>query len=280
MAIFCDKIYLTRLRINLQGCEKISMPNSEEDTEISKVLFELASNRRASILFEVEKRNLKMQQIAKSLDMTVTESFRHLQRLTEAKLVEKKVDGTYTITSLGNLATSFLLGFNFILKNSDFFLEHDVTSLPYEFVNRLGELSGGESCQEAMSNMNRARKVVVEAEKFLWAMGEQVDSSHIQPTSEKISKGFEFKFIMQQNLAKLFKNSRAGILKGSRYIDRICVSLLISEKEASVLFRRHNGVMDYVGLFGTDKKFLKWCGDLFIYYWERAGHWYPGIQIE
>ena len=75
--------------------------NVEDSEEISKVLFELSSNRRANILFEIEKENFKMQQIAKSLDMTVTETFRHLQRLTDAKLVEKKANGTYTITSLG-----------------------------------------------------------------------------------------------------------------------------------------------------------------------------------
>jgi len=131
-----------------------------------------------------------------------------------------------------------------------------------------------------MSNMNRARKIVLDAEKSLWAMGEQVDSSHIQPTNDKMSKGLEFKFIMQNNLAKEFKNSQAEILKGSRYLERIDVSLLVSEKEASVLFRRHNGVMDYVGLFGTDEKFRKWCADLFMYYWERAERWYPGIQIK
>ena len=73
--------------------------------------------------------------------MTVTETFRHLQRLTDAKLIEKKVDGTYTITSLGNLATGFLRGFNFVLKNGGYFLEHDVSSLPYEFVSRLGDYS-------------------------------------------------------------------------------------------------------------------------------------------
>ncbi len=58
----------------------------------------------------------QMQQITRSLDITVTETFRHLQRLTEAKLVEKKVDSTYAITSQGKLATGFLSGFNFVLK--------------------------------------------------------------------------------------------------------------------------------------------------------------------
>jgi len=126
-----------------------------------------------------------MQQIAKSLDMTVTETFRHIQRLTDAKLVEKKANGTYTITSLGNLATGFLTGFNFILKNGNYFLEHDINYIPYEFVNRLGELSSAEFCTEAMSGFNRVRKMVLESEKYIWSIAEQVDSSHVKPTTDK-----------------------------------------------------------------------------------------------
>jgi predicted transcriptional regulator len=253
----------------------------EDSEEISKVLFELSSNRRASILFEVGKGNLKMQQIAKSLDMTVTETFRHLQRLTDAKLLEKKVEGTYAITSLGKLATGFLSSFNFILKNGYYFLDHDVSCLPYELVNRLGELSHAEFCKEAMSGFNRVRKMVFEAEKFIWTVAEQVDSSHVGPTTEKVSKGLDFKFIMQKELAKNFATAKdAEVLTGSRHMERIPVTLVINEKEATVVFRRNNGVMDYMGLFGTDEKFRKWCEDLFMYYWERAERWYPGIQIK
>ncbi len=244
------------------------------------MLFELSSNRRANMLFEIEKGRLKMQQIAKALDMTVTETFRHLQRLTEAKLVEKKVDGTYAITSLGSLATGFLSGFNFILKNSDYFLEHDVSCIPYEFVNRLGELSNAEFCTEAMSGFNRVRRMVFEAQQYIWSIAEQVDTSHVQPTTEKRSKGLDFRFIMQEDLAKAYANMQGTeVLSGSKYLKRVPVTLVINEKEATVVFRRHSGVMDYMGLFGTDEKLRKWCQDLFLYYWERAQKWYPGIQI-
>lgn len=251
-----------------------------ESEEISKVLFELSSNRRASILFEVGKSSLKMQQIAKSLDMTVTETFRHLQRLTDADLVEKKVDGTYTITSLGKLATGFLSGFNFILKNGDYFLTHDVNNLPYEFVNRLSELSKAEFCNEAITAFNRVRKIVSNAEKYIWTMAAQVDSSTREPTAEKKAKGLDFRFIMQEDLAKSFAGSKAPVLVASRYIKRIPVTLIATEKEASVVFRSHSGVFDYMGLFGSDEKFRKWCEDLFLYYWERSLHWYSGIEIK
>lgn len=256
------------------------MANNEEDSEISKGLFELASNRRASILLELEKQNLKMQQIVKSLDMTTTETFRHLQRLGEAKLVEKNTDGAYSITSLGKLATGFLSSFNFILKNGDYFLEHDVSCLPYEFVNRLGELSAGEFCGDTLATMNRVRKMVYSAEKCIWAMAEQTESSHVQPTKEKLSKAFDLRFIMSKALGKVLKNSKeVELLKGSRYIEQIGVTILITEKEAVVHLRRHNGNMDYVGFFGTDEKFRKWCEDLFMYYWERAERWYSDIKI-
>jgi len=255
------------------------MSSKEEDGDVSKVLFELASNRRASILFEVQKQSFKMQQIARFLDMNVTETFRHLQRLSEAKLVEKRVDGTYAITSLGNLAIGLLSSLNFILKNGSYFLEHDISCLPYEFVNRLGELSNGEFCGDTVTHFNRLREMVYDAEEYIWAMAEQVESSHAQSTNEKVSKGLQFRFIMQQDLAKTIRiYPEVEHLKERRILERIHVTLLITEKESVVNFRRLDGEMDYIGFFGKDERFRKWTRDLFMYYWERAERWYPSMQ--
>jgi predicted transcriptional regulator len=255
------------------------MSKNSEDPEISKVIFELSSNRRASILFEVQERSLKMQQIAKNLDMTVTETFRHLQRLTDAKLIEKQPDGAYAITPLGNLANGFLIGFNFVLNNSDYFLEHDLSILPYEFVDRIGELSKAEFCSEPVSTFNRVRKVLAESEKTFWTMAEQVDSTTKAPSEEKMLAGVDFKFIMQKDLAKTWAGAEAKVLVGSRYIERVPVALVISDKEASVVFRTFKGVLDYQGLFSTDEKFCCWCRDLFLYYWNRADRWYPDVRF-
>ena len=257
------------------------MANLEEREDVSKVLFELSSNRRASILFEIEKENLKMRQIAKSLDMTVTETFRHLQRLTESKLVEKKVDGAYAITTLGKLSIGFLSSFNFILKNSNYLLEHDVSCLPYEFVNRIGELIAGEFCGDTLSALNRTRRMVYESEKFIFAMAEQSETSHTPVANEKVAKGLKLKFLMQKAFAKIVKfDPKVEPLKERRYMERVPVTLLINEKEAAFHLRKHDGKMDYIGFFGTDEKFRRWSQDLFMYYWERAERWYPGIKIE
>ncbi len=252
------------------------MSSEDEEGDISKILFELASSRRASILFEVERQSLKMQQIAKSLDMNVTEVFRHLQRLSDARLVEKQVNGKYAITSLGNLTIGLLSDLNFILKYGDYFLDHIISCLPYEFVNRLGELSDGEFSDNTLSTLNRVRNIVYEAEEYIFALAEQSESSHVQVTNDKVSKGLEFKFIMQQSLSETIKvTPEVEHLKQRRILQRICVTLLITEKESVVHFRRQNGEMHYTGFFGKDERFRKWTRDLFKYYWEQAEPWLP-----
>lgn len=194
-----------------------------------KYFLSLPATEGSAYFLKLGKKDLKMQQIAKSLDMTVTETFRHLQRLSDAKLIAKKVDGAYSITSLGNLAIGLLSSFNFIMKNDNYFLEHDVSCLPYEFVNRLGELSAGEFCGEAMADFNRVRKMVYDADECIWAIGEQVESSHVQPTIEKVSKGLNFRLILQQGFAPNFKfPSGIELLKEKRFLERVPVSLLVT----------------------------------------------------
>jgi predicted transcriptional regulator len=256
-----------------------------EENDVSKVLFELASTRRASILFEVEKKSLKMQQIAKSLDMTATETCRHLQRLSDANLLDRKGDGTYSVTEFGTLAIDFLSSFDFILKNKSYFLQHATSSMPYEFVNRLGELSIGTYSGNVLESTNHIRQMVFDAEEYILVMADQVDSSHIQATNEKVSLGLKFQFIMEKGLAKTV-GARAQQApefekrKERKYLDRICGALMVTEKEAYIGLRGINGLIDFSGFFGQDDRFRKWCLDLFNHYWEKAHIWYPGVKIE
>jgi len=55
------------------------------------------------ILSELQKENLHLNQVAKRVDMTASETLRQLQRLTEARLLDKMPDGSYRLTSYGIL---------------------------------------------------------------------------------------------------------------------------------------------------------------------------------
>ncbi len=248
---------------------------------VDKLFFELASESRLGILRELQLKQLKMQELARTLNLTDTETCRQLQRLTEAQLVQKQPNGTNTLTSYAKLQIQLMGSMEFVFSNVNYFLDYDVFSVPYEFVNRLGELSNAEFCKEPVSGFNRVRKMVFEAGKYLWTIAEQVDSSHVGPTGQKVAKGLDFKIIMQKELAQASANANDNSLLSGRtkYMERVPVVLVINENEATVVFRRHSKAFDYMGLFGTDEKFCKWCKDLFLHYWENAEQWFPGIRI-
>ena len=56
-----------------------------------------------------------------------------------------------------------------------------------------------------------------------------------------------------------------------RYVDRVDVYLIMSEKEvAGITFRTVDGGFDHMHFSGSDSRFHGWCKDLFEYYWARS----------
>ena len=86
----------------------------DDQDGLDKLFFELASESRLGILFELQTKNLKMQEVAQKLSLTHTEVFRQLQRLSEALLIQKKPEGTYAITQNGKLLLELSRSFEFV----------------------------------------------------------------------------------------------------------------------------------------------------------------------
>ena len=63
-----------------------------------RLLFELSSSERMNLLKKLQKQRMKLSHVSEKLDMTITEASRHLQRLSEAKLIQKDVDWLYGLT--------------------------------------------------------------------------------------------------------------------------------------------------------------------------------------
>jgi predicted transcriptional regulator len=85
----------------------------ESQEGLAKLFFELASDSRLCILNELKGEALKMQDVARRLDVTATEAFRQLERLSAALLVARQPDGTYTITAYGKLMLQLSAPMNF-----------------------------------------------------------------------------------------------------------------------------------------------------------------------
>ena len=78
------------------------------------LLFEFSSVERMNIMKTLLEEHLKLSHISKNLDMTITETSRHRQRLTDIQLIQKEMDGVFALTPLGELALSLFSSFELV----------------------------------------------------------------------------------------------------------------------------------------------------------------------
>lgn len=238
---------------------------------IEKLYFELASESRLSILKELNRQNEKMKEIATKLNLTTTETFRQLQRLNEALFVQKQPDGGYTITEYGRFVLQLSTSFEFIHKHKQYFSTHDFRRLPYQFQNRIGELSSASLGIDTIENINLAERITREAEQYMWGGGAEQPLNIGPILMESIPKGVKYKFLFPQR----FINPRplppqmAGAIEWRSFED-LPVNIVLTEKEAGISFSLVGGKADYMGFAGKDPVFLGWVKDLFNYYWEKG----------
>lgn len=256
------------------------VPNRSDELEAEcALLFELSSSDRVAILTELRQTSLKMRQVADKLEMTVTETFRHLQRLSDAKLVEKNVDGTYGVTRYGLLVLDLMPSLHFVSKNNAYFLDHDLSQLPPEYVKRIGELAAGTLVADVVTVINRFEKMISEFDEFLWVMSTQVILSNVPVVAARLARGGKFRFLFPESLLSITKKV-PGV---DQNIERRCLPKVpavagLSEKEALVLLPQASGEHDLTGFFSTDTAFRKWVHDLFLHFWEEGKPWYEGMR--
>jgi predicted transcriptional regulator len=249
-----------------------------EEKRLDLLFYELASEDRLAILQELSRTSLKMQDVARKLDLTATEASRQLLRMSQAKLIERCSEGTYSTTQLGRLYLALSASMEFVYKHDDHFLTHDPTKIPAPFVNRLGELSHGTLVVDLIADLARWEALITAAQDHLWVMTPRAMGHLTRLSAVKLSEGLKIRSIMNE------ENREAKVtLPSSKNVERKLVQevpliMIISEKEASVSFPniRSDGAADFASaFFGTDPAFLNWANDLFSFYWERAKIWHP-----
>lgn len=247
-----------------------------EEKRLDQLFYELASEDRLAILRELCSSSLKMQDIARKLDLTATEASRQLQRMSQAKLLERGSESAYTTTHLGRLFLTLSISMEFVYKHDDYFLNHDITRIPQPFVNRIGELSQGTLVADLIADLAKWEALVTAAQDHLWVITPRAMGHLTRLSAVKLAEGIKIHSIMGE------ENREAKVdLPKSKNVERklmqdVPVIMIISEKEASISFPglHVNGGDFAAAFFGNDKAFLKWANDLFLYYWEQAKIWY------
>jgi len=240
---------------------------------LCRLLFELSSSERMNVILEIQKQRLRLSHISKKLNMTVTEASRHLQRLSEAKLIQKDVEGSYGLTQFGELTLSLLSGLGFISKHRDYFMEYDTSPIPYEFISRIGELTEGGRGVDTLSNIHQVEIMLQEAQEYMWILSDQILMSAAPIVAEKVRSAVEYRVILPEGIVqhpdyKPLIPSAPNFQK--KVLPNVEVVIVMTEKVATFCLPNLRGKIDYTGFGGTDPKFHKWCKDLYLYYWEKA----------
>jgi predicted transcriptional regulator len=242
-----------------------------DEEGVEKLFFELASDSRLSILKRLKSEKGKMGEIARKLDLSTTDTFRQLQRLSDALLVDKQNDGSYSITQYGSLVLRLSNSLELLFKHRSFFSSHDFMRLPGQFLDRIGELSKAEFSPDTMASINVVQRIIREANQYLWA-GASEQPLSIRPILQaSIPQGVKYKFLFHKRYIPT-SPTVAG-MEGAvewRTIEDIPVNIVISAREVGISFYLPDGKTDYIGFFGTDQVFMNWVKEVFQYYWEKG----------
>jgi len=240
---------------------------------LNKLFFELSNKERMTILLELQKNKSKLSTISLKLKITVTEASRHLQRLSEYRLIQKDNKGLFELTPFGTLMISQLSGLRFLSNHRNYFLEYDISTIPLQFISRIGELEEGVYKAEVLKNLQEAERRFQEASEFIWILSEQVLTTSLSALSEKIKTSFDLRIVLPKDM---FPSESKSQLKSTnpsvhkRVLPKVEIIIVITEKFAIFCLPNRNHRIDYTGFSGTDPNFINWCKDLFNYYWEKA----------
>lgn len=233
------------------------------------LLFELSSEERMRILLAVKAEKMRLSNIAERMKFTATEASRQLQRLSEAKLIQRDSDGFFTITKYGELSLSLLDSLIFTSLNREYFLSHDASVLPSDFIGRLGDLCGCSFQGDVISTLAYDEGMFRSAESYIWTMSDQFHYGARPIVAERRRLGVDFRTILPENVVPPpgFKPAE-GVAR--RLLPKVDFHLIVTDKEAAFGLTYLDGRMDYAQFVSRGGRFHGWCHDLFHHCWDRA----------
>jgi predicted transcriptional regulator len=250
----------------------------EHFDEMVELLFDLSSNDRLTLLFAIRKgEKLRLTHLAGKIGATIQETSRHVGRLIEAKLIERYSDGSYILTSYGRLTLHLLSSYGFLSKNRDYFLSHDVSFLPQEFIERVGELFVYEYATNVSTVLRHTEQVITSANEYVWLMADQALMTGTSVSLGVTNNSVSVRVMIPKSSLSPQQYQQTKTLLGNKFElkvladDDVKVAIAMNEKIAGIAFPDLKGRMDFdSGFINSSNDFHKWCNDVFIFYWNRS----------
>jgi predicted transcriptional regulator len=252
--------------------------------EVSGLYFELSNIERLKIMVLLSEKALRLTEIAESIDTTHQQCLRHLKRLSEIQLVDKNTEGMYQLTSYGELVLKLTPSLEFITKHRDYFNTHSLSKIPIDFIYRISELNESIQINNVMEAISEMESIIKNSEKYINviinkrthsirpyvadAMRRDVQVSSISITSYVPTIDVKRDINLKDEL-DIIEAEKTGAAKVADQVE-FPLYLYSTEKSIFIAFPLHDGTFDYTGFYSTKPEAVKYCRDLFDYYWSKT----------
>jgi len=256
------------------------MPASEN---FYSLLFEVSNEIRYRILLLLQRKVMRITEIAKEQRLNHPEIRRHITRLRDIGLIERDVDGYYHLTPYGEASILLFQEFEFLSANSEYFETHSLAEVPARFVKQIGELDGSNYLRNAMDFLRYTENLFKESREHVWILVDQFPMNSLSTIVETINRGVKFRIIepkervlnpdldaMTSEETRALSHTRRTPLVEQRMIDKVSVLLFLSESCCVLAFPTSGGQHDFKGFTATHDSALNWCREYFQHYWDGA----------
>jgi hypothetical protein len=128
-----------------------------------------------------------------------------------------------------------------------------------------------------------------ESKEYVWLLVDQFPLNSLSEIIEAIERGVQFKIVeprdrvlnpdldsMTSEDTRALMHARHTPLVEQRMLDEVNAFLCLSEGRYVLAFPTSDGQYDYKGFTATDDSSLRWCRELFQYYWGISAQRTPG----
>ena len=240
----------------------------------------ISNSTRLAILLNLKEGSLKLGQIAQKMNMSIQAIQKHIDKLVVPGLIEKNIDGVFSVTPIGKITLEQIPAFQFLSKNRKYFDKHTFEGIPQKLSLRIGDLYNSEYLGDQMKAWQHNRDLCLNNREFLDSVTITTPNEFLDIVEENLKHGVKYRMVFGKNsyVPKGFYEYPAkkawdeGIKNGhvqEKYVEYMPVTLVNTEDESIIVFsNKHLGEPDTIGEFSSkDPIFKQWCRDLFDYYW-------------
>lgn len=239
--------------------------------ESTSLMFELSHHERLKMLNMLRKKRMRLSELSKSMDVTTAEVSRHMERLVKNKLVEKNGDNYYRLTPFAFMILTEYSNIEYLTQNIDFFLHHNLTTLPRE-LQWFAAMADGELVEGALEVTSQIWDHNVGAKKFIYVISDQIMRAMVDITCKKIDSGVVVKKIYSSDAEippEYLKRTKEN--HEIKTMEDIPLAMIVTDKSAGFSFKGENGNIDFsTSLKGDNENFRRWANVVFEYFWKRG----------